>query len=340
MSLRQILRTLLRRWYLVLLGLLLSGALGYAGYALAPPVYEARGTILLLPSKDQMATGGRNPFLQLNNLDSISGIVIARLNGDDAINAFEDTHPTAEYVVQPDLTMRGPTIQVIATDETEEGSLNVLNLLLDDATRTLLDVQTEQKVPKPAIVGSMRLVVDSTAEKQTDATVRTAIAAGVAGLLASGILVFAIDGLLLRRRHNQENRGSQPGRAQPRGRRGAGKNLDDEPDNTLQPELPEEIDAAEPAPQPAPAKPRTRVSRPRRVGKPATEPKPDAAAAAEPQPAEPAKDPAETEEPTPGTPKDGGSDAKSSQPSGPEASDPDATTADEKLASTDTTWRS
>lgn len=212
MSFSQIIGTVARRWYLVLLGVLVSAGLAYLGTQYEPPQYQASGTILLLPSKDQMSAGGRNPYLQLTNLDSVANIVMARLNGDDVVTRYEEASPNAEFYIQSDTSLRGPTIQVTVVADTETDSLRILQSLLDDATQTLKNAQAEQKVPKAAAVSSMLLVADTRAEMLLNDTLRTSVAAGAAGLLGTVLMVFALDGLLARRTNGQGSRWGRPRR--------------------------------------------------------------------------------------------------------------------------------
>ncbi|MDQ7992683.1 MAG: hypothetical protein AAGC63_05755 [Propionicimonas sp.] len=210
MRLSEIFGVLGRRWYIVLLGVLMSLGLAVAALAVTPPLYEARGTLLLMPSKDQLSTGGRNPFLHLDALDGPAGIVMARLNGDETRLAIEAVAPKAEYVVESDPAMRGPTIQVTVTDSTPAGALAILDRMLTMASDILQQVQAEREVPDAASVGSMRLVVDTKAERVTSATVRMVMAALGAGLLATAVLAFSLDGLLLRRRRRIAGREGTP----------------------------------------------------------------------------------------------------------------------------------
>lgn len=200
MSLSQILLVLGRRWYVVALGLLLTLGLAYGALVVTPPAYEARGTILLMPSKEQLSTGGRNPFLQLDALGGPAGIVIARLSGDQARDLVAERAPFAEFGVEADANMRGPGIQAVVSDRSPGETLATLDFVLSLITDTLAQVQAEQGVPKSAIVGSMRLVVDNKAERVTTATVRSVVAALALGLLTTASLVFGIDALAQRRR--------------------------------------------------------------------------------------------------------------------------------------------
>ena len=206
MRLSRILGVLKRRWYVLVIGLLLSAGLGLLGVRISPPVYLAQGTILLLPSKEQLNAGGRNPFLHLDGLTGPAGIVIVRLDSDQNRAAIEAVSPTADYLVEPDPAMRGPGILVSVTDRTAEGALATLDFVLDTVTDTLREVQTERSVPSSATVGSMRLVVDVEPERQINGTLRMAVAGVGGGLVLTAAAMVAIDVLMLRRRTKRSRR--------------------------------------------------------------------------------------------------------------------------------------
>lgn len=199
MVLGQIIGTIGRRWYLVLLGLVATVAIGYVGVSLTPPTYQATGTVLLLPSREQMSRGGQNPFLQLSDLDTPASIVIASLSGDERKTAVAQMSPTASYAVQFDESLRGPAVQVIVSDRSAASALSIMHALLDAVPQTLASLQAGRNVPETAAVGSMPLVVATQAEKSTSDTVRAGVAAVGAGLILTAVFVFAIDGLLSRR---------------------------------------------------------------------------------------------------------------------------------------------
>lgn len=200
MGLSQIFAVLRRRWPYFVLGLLLSLGLGYGALLIEPPVYVAKGSVLLLPSEEQLDAGGRNPFLHLDALTAPASIVIARLSGTQAQDEIKAISPKAEFVVEPDPAMRGPGILATVTDDSPKSALSTLDVVLQKISDTLDQVQADRKVPRTAIVGSMRLVVDSKAERDISGTLRAVVAVVVAGLAVTAALVYSLDGLALRRR--------------------------------------------------------------------------------------------------------------------------------------------
>ncbi|MBA4608138.1 hypothetical protein H1W00_06575 [Aeromicrobium sp. Marseille-Q0843] len=197
----EVIKTVLRRWYVVVAGLLLTGVLGYAAYSSTPPVYEASGTVLLLPPEDQVSGEGiKNPFLQLNNLDVPTSLVVARLNGDEVREQILEQQPGALYEVTTDPTMRGPVVLVQVSAQSAKATVDTLEAVLAAAPTALTDLQAQQDVPKGDSITSMQLAADLEATAVTRATTRAVVAAVAVGLALTAGATAGIDAIARRRR--------------------------------------------------------------------------------------------------------------------------------------------
>lgn len=191
-------RALGRRWYVVVVGLLLTAGLVYGAFRATPPEYSARALVLLLPSETQVGEGG-NPFLVLGGLEQPAGIVVAYFASAAAADEISDVSPTAEHLVAIDDSTRGPVIVVQVNDTTPEGALAVLDLLSERIPEELQRLQTDVSVPDEAIITSMTLTRDEEATEDRSGTVRVVIAAAAVGLVGTIFGAIALDGALLRR---------------------------------------------------------------------------------------------------------------------------------------------
>jgi len=221
-----VVKALARRWYVVLVGLLLTAGLAVSAYSVTPPEYNARALVLLLPGPNAVAEGG-NPFLALSGLEQPASIVVAYFASESAHTEVERLSRTAEYEVLLDDSTRGPVISVDVTDRTAEATLSTLDHLLTRIPEELARLQGEVDAPESSVITSMELAVDSEATRETSSTVRNVIAAVVVGVVVTGFAAFALDGLLLRRRMRrsapapadaESSTDRRPARA-PRGRR-------------------------------------------------------------------------------------------------------------------------
>jgi hypothetical protein len=193
-----VIRALGRRWYVLVAGLILTAGLAYGAYAITPPQYAARGLVLLLPSDSSVGKGG-NPFLALGGLDQPAGIVVAYFTSSTAQDAIAKEAPNAEFEVAIDDSTRGPVIAVSVTDKTPDETIRALQYITDQIPIELERLQQQVDAPADAIITSMPLVIDERAKKDNGATIRMVIAAAVVGVVITGVVAFALDGLLMRR---------------------------------------------------------------------------------------------------------------------------------------------
>ncbi|HKP06157.1 MAG TPA: hypothetical protein VJU58_02790 [Microbacterium sp.] len=194
-----VIRALGRRWYVLVAGLLATAALAFGAYQLTPPVYSARGLVLLLPPQSSVPAGG-NPFLVLSDLDLPARLIVAYFQSAPAQTAVEDRSPEAEYTVSIEESTRGPVIAVDVTDASPASTLATLQYLMDDIPVQLARMQGDVAVPAEATVGSTPFTLDTEAEPDYSSTIRIVLAAAAVGVVATGVLAFTLDGLILRRR--------------------------------------------------------------------------------------------------------------------------------------------
>lgn len=197
-----VMRALGRRWYVIAVGLLMTIGLAYGAYATTPPEYTARGLVLLLPS--EIATGeAGNPFLALGGLEQPAGIVVAYFASESAKSEVAEESATAEYLVAIDDSTRGPVISVNVTDVSADDALSTLSFLMERIPAELARLQQDVEAPSDATITSMTLTMDTEANVDRSGMVRMVIAATAVGLLITGAVAFALDGLLLRRRQRR-----------------------------------------------------------------------------------------------------------------------------------------
>ena len=194
----EVLRALARRWYVVLVGLLLTSGLAFGAFRASPPDYYARGLVLLLPSQSAVGKGG-NPFLQLSGLEQPAGILVAYFSSAPAREEVQALSPTAEYQVGIEDSTRGPVIAVDVTATSAQETLATLDHLVARIPEELARLQRQVDAPADTAIGSMALTVDKRAEVDRAGTLRTMIAALVLGLVGTGVLSFAVDSLVQRR---------------------------------------------------------------------------------------------------------------------------------------------
>ncbi|PKH37457.1 Chain length determinant protein [Nocardioides alpinus] len=187
-----------RRWYILVLGLVGSIALGYAASLASPPQYTARALVMLLPSKATVGDDG-NPFLELSGLDLPARVVVSSLSSSSVAEQVAEEFPEITYAVTIEESTRGPVIAIDVTGTSEATTLEALPSLILKATATLDRLQSEVDAPPASSVRSMLLTVDRSATEERGGTVRLMIAGVVLGLVATVLSASALDGRIRQR---------------------------------------------------------------------------------------------------------------------------------------------
>ncbi|TRW43573.1 Wzz/FepE/Etk N-terminal domain-containing protein [Georgenia yuyongxinii] len=199
MYLRDLAKGLIRRWYYVVVGVLLVAGLGVLTLTVVPPTFEARANVLLVPPQTSV-TNGDNPFLMLGGLTQPLDVVAKTLDADITRQALLDDAPGADYVVEPDSTSNSPILVVEATGATSAQALEVLHDVLDAVPTTLQELQGELEVAPPSQVTSMTLTVDERATAVQKERLRVVLAVSAVGLAGVVLLIGLLDGILIARR--------------------------------------------------------------------------------------------------------------------------------------------
>ncbi|GAA5201497.1 hypothetical protein [Microbacterium jejuense] len=194
-------RMLLRRWYIVVPGLLLAAACGVAAWMAVEPEYERQGVQIVLPGMGSLPEDATNPYLYLSGLALPADIVVQAVMGENVLNEVLEDFPGA----QVDVTRSGtsaPIITITVTAESDADAEKLLAIMMDRTTSTLESMQQEESIADSSRMSISTLAVD-TQSRQIQRT-RLLIAGGAA-LLVAAITLFVtalVDGLAKRRRRS------------------------------------------------------------------------------------------------------------------------------------------
>lgn len=207
-----VIRALANRWYLTLLGLLLTAAMAWGAHTAAPPSYEASGLVLMLPSKSAASKAG-NPLLVLDSLGQPAAILVAHYGSDSARQRVASVSSTADFTVLLDDSIRGPVIRVNVKDQSAESTMAVLNGLMADLPKQLDRLQRQVGATNDSYLSSMTLSVDTAPEVSNAATLRLMIAAVLLGLVGTVLATSSFDSFFQgnrRRRSRPTHRAADP----------------------------------------------------------------------------------------------------------------------------------
>lgn len=198
MWLRDMIRSLMRRWYILLGCLLAAGVASCVVYQSVPVAYSAKGSLVLMPPRSTVGPDG-NPYLFLGGMGQALDVLASKLSAEDTQAPILEAYPGIAYTAEPDRSSSGSV--VLATVRGADGNQVMVGLgaVVAAVPTTLAAMQESQAVPEDSRISLMTLVVDSqpTVDSKTR-TVSLLVTAG--GGVALGILLTGlVDGRLLAR---------------------------------------------------------------------------------------------------------------------------------------------
>lgn len=209
MDLRAFTAALRRRWYLVMVVLLLSAGVTYLAMDRVGPRHELAGSVLLFPPTyvtleegESVAVG--NPYLELGGLNTARDILVRTMTAQSTRDAIDDQFPDATYDMVPDVSSAGPIVVISVSADNSLDARAALNEVLDRVPPTLVDLQDDIGIPRRALITSRVLTVDSRPEIARKSQIRSGIVSGAGVLFLGLMLIGVIDGLLAGRRGNKE----------------------------------------------------------------------------------------------------------------------------------------
>lgn len=197
-------RTLVRRWYLTIAGLLLTVALCVVATAVVKPTYEATASVLLLPPATSVGVGG-NPYLQLGGLTQVVDVLARALATREMGDTVTAKDSRAQYTAAADVTTRGPILLLTATAPTGASSLSVLDTLLRQAPATLAGLQTDLSIAARSQITSMVLIRDTEPTPIQKTRIRILVAVAALGIVLTIFGVALLDALFTRRSTARRN---------------------------------------------------------------------------------------------------------------------------------------
>ena len=199
MKLADIPKVMLRRWYVTVVGVIVTLGLMMAAFVLFPASQQVNSRILLLPPKSTVGEKG-NPYLGLGGLKQPVDVLVRALTSQEAALEMEQRWPSATYLVEPDYTTNGPILVVTVEDSNPEVALDATAYLLDQAPKTLDALQAGLGVRPNSRITSTVITRDAVPEPVRKSQLRALVVALGAGVTLTALAAAAVDGLLRQRR--------------------------------------------------------------------------------------------------------------------------------------------
>lgn len=211
MNLRDLLGAMRRRWYLVLVGLVLTGAMCLGAMQFVPAHYKASATVLLLPPSSTVGAGG-NPYLSLGGLRGAVDVLGRAMLSEQTTKELTNGSTEETYTLEADATTNAPMLVLDVNSQSAEGALALMQSVLNRAPTVLSDLQAEVKAPTKSLVTLSVIARDSTAETDTKSQIRALIVALAAGLAFTVFFTILVDAGFRRR---STRKPAQPAQAPP-----------------------------------------------------------------------------------------------------------------------------
>ncbi|WP_028471909.1 hypothetical protein [Nocardioides alkalitolerans] len=209
MDLKDLARSALRRWYVLLVCLLLTAA-GALGIARSMPAsYDVSSSILLLPPASSVGDEG-NPYLYLSGLGQAVDVLVTRLTSDAVAQPVLERHPGVTLTVERDVSTTGPIILVSASGPDAADGESTVAEVVAALPGQLADLQSALDVPDGSVITSTVLTAPEDAAPNTKARTRAATAVVGAGLVLSVLVTALADRVLLDRRRRRTGEAADP----------------------------------------------------------------------------------------------------------------------------------
>lgn len=195
MYFRDLLSALFRRWWLVVGGLAVTGALAVAATTLVPAKHEITASVVLLPPRAGLQSGG-NPYLALGGLQTASDVLARALLDDQVAEQFRRDGLDGTYVTETDRTTGAPVILVTVDARSQQMAERTLQAVLDQLPRTLSQLQGQVQVRDDARITSSLVTRDDVPKVVRKSQTRASIAAVALGLAVTLFGTAALDNLL------------------------------------------------------------------------------------------------------------------------------------------------
>lgn len=202
MFVRDLIMSCLRRWYLLLIGLILTAVAAFAVFDTVPPTYEAKASMVLVPPQVAV-TKGDNPFLYLGGLDQALGVLQVKVTAPEIAGPLVEQYEGTEVSVARDDATSGPILVVSVAGPDQTTTMGLLREMQKAVPQTLAVLQDQLKVPESSVITMLPLATD---EKPTVVRKKQIQLTAVGGALGAGgtvLLTGLADGLLIRRRERR-----------------------------------------------------------------------------------------------------------------------------------------
>jgi hypothetical protein len=204
MQLKELIKSLARRWYVVLAGLALTAGMCAVVYEKIPATYEASGSLVLMPPSATVGATG-NPYLYLVGMSQALDVLTRRANAAEVRGPILENFRDLTYSVDADRSTSGAVVVVKVSSPRPNETMGGLKAALATVPATLKAMQDELSVPDYSRINLKTIVVAPESTMENKAQLQLIIVTAGAGVVGTVLLARMLDGLLLARRMRRGN---------------------------------------------------------------------------------------------------------------------------------------
>jgi hypothetical protein len=201
---------LLRRWPILLAGLVFAAGAAAGAWFTVPPHFERSSTQVLLPGRASLPERSQNPYLYIGGLTMAADVVVRAVGSENVANEIQRDYPGVGVEIRRDPTTSGPVILTTVSALSDDQAATVLTVLAKRAETVLAELQQQESIPAAERMSIVTLTIDdhSTLKDRTRLLVSVAAGIGIAGL--SVLAAAIVEGLASRRAARRAAPSSEP----------------------------------------------------------------------------------------------------------------------------------
>jgi hypothetical protein len=202
MQVQKILKSLIRRWFIVVLGLAVTAGACFFLQQNAPDNYKAQASLVLLPSTKSVGEAG-NPYLGLGGMSEALDILTRKMSSEEFKETIREQSGASTFTAEADKGTSGAILLITASSPDSGQALKILDTVMNQAPVALTELQDVLNVPTTSRISTMKLLEDSKAVPEVKARTQLLLVTAAGGVAFSIMLTVLIDGLLLSRKHRK-----------------------------------------------------------------------------------------------------------------------------------------
>lgn len=204
-------KVLVRRWYIVGLGFLITvgGAIG-VNSSIAPSYTAVGSMVLAVPPNLPERAASANPYLAYGNLSVAAKVVASAMNQPSVVREQRAKGATGTFLVDLDPERSSPIITVNSRAGNAADAIRTVEVVTAGVQQLLSERQKSLGAPQNTWITANSVVVPEEANRAIGSRLRAVSAVMVLGFIGTLTLAFAVEGWSQAKRQKQEPPAADP----------------------------------------------------------------------------------------------------------------------------------